>query len=256
MDLTFPTRINKFLAQAGVCSRREADRLIQAKKVTINGKVAGLGDQVQAADKIKVSGKEITRSDRKIYIAFHKPYGVISTSDPNADNTILDWIDVKERIFPVGRLDVQSSGLILLTNDGEIVNGISKAEHGHEKEYLVTVDKPVTPAFVKKMAEGVFILGRNTMPAKVKKIAPNEFTIVLIQGMNKQIRRMCEALGYEVINLKRTRVMNIYLDDLPRGKWRYLEEKEQKDLLKSMYKDQANPKPKERRPQSKSRRPL
>lgn len=230
----FPIRINKFLAQAGVCSRREADRFITSKKVTLNGKIAVLGDQVHSKDSVRVNGKEVHRSQKKVYIAFHKPYGVISTSDPNATNTLLDWIKIPERIFPVGRLDVQSSGLILLTNDGEIVNKISKAEHGHEKEYVVTVDKPINPLFLKKMSEGVFILGRTTLPTKVRKIDDRTFNIVLIQGMNKQIRRMCEALGYEVKTLQRIRVMNIYLDDLARGKWRYLDEREQKELLKSI----------------------
>lgn len=227
-------RINKFLAKAGICSRREADKLIADRKVTINDHIATLGDQVRDDDIIKVNGKAVAIEPEKIYIAYHKPYGVISTTDPQAENNIISQIDIKKRIFPVGRLDVQSSGLILLTNDGEIVNKISKAEHHHEKEYLVTVDKPLTPDFLRKMAVGVHIFHRKTLPAKIKKISSHQFGVILVQGMNKQIRRMCETLGYEVKILKRIRVMNILLGDLPRGKWRFLSETEKHTLLNSL----------------------
>ncbi len=225
-------RINKYLAQAGVCSRREADSIIKDGKVKINGRTAGLGDQVEETDEIIFNGQKVSSTKpEKIYIAFHKPFGVITTTDKTADNTILDWVKVDTRIFPVGRLDVQSSGLILLTNDGEIVDKICKAVNQHEKEYIVTVDKPLTPDFLKRMATGVYIFKKKTLPAFVQKISPQQFIITIVQGMNRQIRRMCEALGYEVKILKRVRIMNIELGDLPRGKWRFLTQNEKKELL-------------------------
>ncbi|MFA5829549.1 MAG: pseudouridine synthase [Candidatus Gracilibacteria bacterium] len=229
-------RINKFLAQAGVCSRREADELIRNGKVTINGKVAGLGDQITEEDNVEVEGKKVSKEEtEKVYIAFHKPFGVITTTDKTMDNNILDWVDLKtHRIFPVGRLDVQSSGLILLTNDGEIVDKICRSVNQHEKEYLVTVDKSITPEFLKKMAEGVYIFKRKTLPARIQQISPQQFDIVIVQGMNKQIRRMCEGLGYNVEILKRIRIMNIKLGELQRGKWRFLTNGERKDLLRAL----------------------
>lgn len=224
-------RINKFLASTGLCSRRQADELLRSGRVTINGKKAELGDQVEGTENIQVNGKEVKPISEKIYIAFHKPYGVICTTDPNATNNIIDYLKFPSRIFPIGRLDVESSGLILLTNDGEIVNKISKAQNRFEKEYVVTVDKAVTPLALKKLAEGVIILGRKTLPAKVEKISPNQFIITIIQGMNRQIRRMCEAVGYEVNILKRVRIHNITLDGLGRGKWRHLTPEEVQTLL-------------------------
>lgn len=224
-------RINKFLASTGLCSRRQADELLRSGRVTINGKKAELGDQVEGTEIIQVNGKEVKPISEKIYIAFHKPYGVICTTDPNATNNIIDYLKFPSRIFPIGRLDVESSGLILLTNDGEIVNKISKAQNRFEKEYVVTVDKAVTPLALKKLAEGVIILGRKTLPAKVEKISPNQFIITIIQGMNRQIRRMCEAVGYEVNILKRVRIHNITLDGLGRGKWRHLTPEEVQTLL-------------------------
>lgn len=229
--MSIKMRINKFLASSGICSRRQADELIKSGKVTINGKKAALGDQVEGTENILVNGKKVQRTDKKIYIAFHKPYGVICTTDPNATNNIIDYLKFPERIFPIGRLDVESSGLILLTNDGDIVNKISKAQNRFEKEYIVTVDNAVTPQALEKLAKGVVILGRKTLPAKVEKISPNQFSITIVQGMNRQIRRMCEALGYQVKILKRVRIKNVTLEGLTRGKWRHLLPDEVKELL-------------------------
>ncbi len=225
------TRINKYLASSGVCSRRQADELIKKGKVTINGRRAKLGDKIEGSEKVAVNGKAVTLEKTKIYIAFHKPYGVICTTDPNATNNIIDYIKFPSRIVPIGRLDVESSGLILLTNDGDTVNRISKAQNRFEKEYLVTVDKAVTPQILKKMSEGIIILGRKTLPAKVEKISPNQFSITIVQGMNRQIRRMCEAVGYNVKILKRVRIKNITLEGLSRGKWRHLSQQEVHELL-------------------------
>ncbi len=229
--MSIKMRINKFLASSGICSRRQADELIKSGKVTINGKKAALGDQVEGTENIQANGKKVQRTDKKIYIAFHKPYGVICTTDPNATNNIIDYLKFPERIFPIGRLDVESSGLILLTNDGDIVNKISKAQNRFEKEYIVTVDNAVTPQALEKLAKGVVILGRKTLPAKVEKISPNQFSITIVQGMNRQIRRMCEALGYQVKILKRVRIKNVTLEGLTRGKWRHLLPDEVKELL-------------------------
>lgn len=225
-------RINKFLASSGICSRRQADELIKSGKVTINGKTARLGDQVEGTEKIEVNRKPVTLNKEKVYIAFHKPFGVICTTDPNAENNIIDYIKFPTRIFPIGRLDVESSGLILLTNDGEIVNKVSKAQNRFEKEYLVTVDQPTTPETLNKLSKGIVILGQKTLPAKVEKISPNQFSITIIQGMNRQIRRMCEAVGYTVKILKRIRIKNITLEGLARGKWRHLTSEEVEILLK------------------------
>lgn len=239
------TRINKLLSEMGICSRREADKLIEKGKIMINGKKAQLGDQAEVTDEIEVNGKKIAnKKAEKIYIAFHKPFGVITTTDPNKGNNVLDYIDVKERVYPVGRLDVESSGLILITNDGDIVNKLLKAGSKIEKEYMVTVDKPVTPLLLTKMEKGVYIprtkvvknpegmtrhipMGKfKTLPASVKKISPTQFAITIVQGMNRQIRRMCEVLGFKVKILKRVRIGKILLDELPRGKWRYLTDEE------------------------------
>lgn len=224
-------RINKFLASSGMCSRRQADELIKNGKVTINGKQAELGDKVEGSEDIRINGKSAKPIEQKVYLAFHKPYGVICTTDPNADNNIIDYIKFPTRIFPIGRLDVESSGLILLTNDGDIVNKISKAQNGFQKEYQVTVDKPITPEALKKLSEGIVILGKKTLPAITERISPNQFTITIVQGMNRQIRRMCEAVGYNVKILKRVRIKNITLEELPRGKWRELTPNEIKTLL-------------------------
>lgn len=231
-----PIRLNKFLVEAGVCSRREADRLIQAGKITVNGTPAVLGVKVTDADAIAVEGKPIKKSDEKrVYIAYHKPIGIICTSDPNAQDNIIDAVGYPERIFHIGRLDVASSGLILLTNDGDVVNAILRSEGRHEKEYIVKVDKELRDTDLEKMANGLDIGdNRDTLPAKVAKMGPQMFSITLVEGRNRQIRRMCEALRYDVVALKRIRVMHIVLDDLPPGKWRYLTDEEERVLLKTL----------------------
>ncbi len=224
------TRINKFLAQAGICSRREADKLIETGKVTINGKKAQLGTAVSEKDHIKLNGKLISEKEKKVYIAFHKPFGVITTTNPESTNNIMEYFKIPERIYPIGRLDVQSSGLILLTNDGAIVNRLLKAENKQEKEYIVTVNKPLTDEAIEKLEKGIMLDRRKTLPAKVKKRSTHQMSITIVQGINRQIRRMCEALGYDVKILKRTRIASIELKDLQRGKWRYLSDKEIRTL--------------------------
>lgn len=226
-------RINKFIAESGVCSRREADRLIQAGKVSINGKKAELGATVFEEDAITVNGKPVKIQNQKIYIAFHKPFGVITTTDKNSENTVMDYIDLKTRVYPIGRLDVHSSGLLLLTNDGDIVNRILKSKHKLEKEYFVTLNKSITDEHVQKMCDGIDLDGQTTLPAKVSKINNRQIRMILIQGMNRQIRRMCEKLGYEIKILKRVRVGTITLEGLPRGKWRHLTKKEVASLATS-----------------------
>ncbi|MBN2865272.1 MAG: 23S rRNA pseudouridine(2604) synthase RluF [Thiotrichales bacterium] len=219
-------RLNKFISESGYCSRREADRLIEQNRVTINGKVPELGTKVLENDLVKVDGKAIhaipdNKSDR-IYIAYNKPIGIICNTDTAIKDNIIDAIHHKERIFPIGRIDKPSEGLIFLTNDGDIVNKILRAENAHDKEYLVTVDKPITDDFLKKMASGVPILGTITEPCKVKEKSATVFSIILTQGLNRQIRRMCDYLGYDVVKLKRTRIMNVELGNLRPGEWRNL----------------------------------
>jgi 23S rRNA pseudouridine2604 synthase len=225
------TRINKFLSESGYCSRRVADKLIEEGRVTINGKVPEMGTKITADDEIRVDGKLITPPKEKpVYIAFNKPVGIVCTTDTRVEkNNIIDFINYPKRIFPIGRLDKPSEGLILLTNDGDIVNKILRARNNHEKEYLVKVDKPITKDFIYKMSNGVPILGTVTRKCLVEQTGKNSFRIILTQGLNRQIRRMCEYLGYEVIKLKRIRIMNIKLDT-PIGKWRYLSDNELKEL--------------------------
>jgi len=224
-------RINKFLSEAGFCSRREADKLIDIGVVKINGKVPEMGTKVQANDVVTVDGKEVkNKQTENIYIAFNKPVGIVCTTDTRVEkDNIIDYINFPSRIFPIGRLDKPSEGLILLTNDGDIVNKILRARNNHEKEYIVSVNKPVTADFLKRMGNGVPILETVTRKCEVKQISKNTFKITLTQGLNRQIRRMCEYLGHEVIRLKRTRIMNISLDT-NRGKWRHLTTKELSDL--------------------------
>ena len=226
-----PTRINKYLSEVGYCSRREADKLIEARKVTINGKVPEMGTKVCDGDEVRVKGKLISEPKEKpVYIAFNKPVGIVCTTDTRVEkNNIIDYINYPKRIFPIGRLDKPSEGLIFLTNDGDIVNKILRARNNHEKEYIVRVDKPVTDDFVKKMSNGVPILDTVTRKCKVEKTGKFEFRIVLTQGLNRQIRRMSEYLGYEVKKLKRVRIMNVNLD-MPIGKWRYLTKNELKEI--------------------------
>lgn len=227
-------RLNKYIASSGLCSRREADSLIENGKVTINGIVAVQGTKVNEGDVVLVGGKKITPDDDMIYIAFNKPLGVTCTTDKRDPSNIIDFIGFDERIFPVGRLDKNSSGLILLTNDGSIVNKLLRAENGHEKEYLVTVNRPYDKNFIKQMESGVPVLGQLTLPCKIKPSGDKTFKIILHQGLNRQIRRMCEYLGYKVTKLKRIRFMNINLGDLETGKWRYLTPDEKKELLKDI----------------------
>lgn len=227
-------RINKFISETGYCSRREADKLVESGKVTINGVKAELGSQAEQGDDVRVNGKRIGAHKRHVYIALHKPVGITSTTERHIKGNIVDFVGHSERIFPIGRLDKDSEGLILLTNDGDVVNPILRSEGKHEKEYIVTVDKPITEAFVKGMSQGVRILGSMTLPCKVTRVAERTFRIILTEGRNRQIRRMCEAFGFHVRRLKRIRVMNIRLDELPVGKWRDLTEGERRELFDTL----------------------
>ena len=227
-------RLNKYIASSGLCSRREADTLIESGKVTINGETAVQGSKVMDGDIVLVNGRKITPDDDMVYIAFNKPLGVTCTTDKRDPSNIIDYIGFDERSFPVGRLDKNSSGLILLTNDGSIVNKLLRAENGHEKEYLVTVNRPYDKNFLRSMESGVPVLGQLTLPCKLKPAGDKTFKIILHQGLNRQIRRMCEYLGYKVTRLKRIRFMNIELGGLETGKWRYLTSSEKKELLKDI----------------------
>jgi 23S rRNA pseudouridine2604 synthase len=226
------TRINKFLSEAGYCSRRAADKLIDQGRVTINGLVPEIGTKIAPSDEVKVDGKLVSESKVKpIYIAFNKPIGIVCTTDTRVEkDNIIDYINYPSRIFPIGRLDKPSEGLIFLTNDGDIVNKILRARNNHEKEYLVTVDKQITQDFLKKMGSGVPILDTVTRNCKVTPVSKFTFNITLTQGLNRQIRRMCEHLGYEVTKLKRIRIMNISLD-IPLGQWREIKPEELKELI-------------------------
>ncbi len=225
------TRINKFLSEMGYCSRRAADKLIEQGRVTINGKVPEMGTKITLDDEVRVDGSLISEPQEKpVYIAFNKPIGIVCTTDTKVEkDNIIDFINYPSRIFPIGRLDKPSEGLILLTNDGDIVNKILRARNKHQKEYLVTVDRPITKTFLEKMANGVPILDRVTRKCEIEELDKFQFRIVLTQGLNRQIRRMCEYLGYNVTALKRIRIMNIQLD-VPVGKWRYLSEKELNEI--------------------------
>ena len=222
------TRINKYLSEVGYCSRRVADRLIEEKKVTINGKIPKIGTMVDDFDQIEVEGKRIEKSteQKKIYLAFNKPVGIVCTTDRKVEpNNIIDFIKYPKRIFPIGRLDKPSEGLIFLTNDGDIVNKILRARNNHEKEYIVSVNRPINKDFIKSMSNGVEILDTKTKICLVKQLGKKRFKIILTQGLNRQIRRMCESLGYRVQSLKRVRIMNIKLD-LPTGEYREFTKKE------------------------------
>ncbi len=220
------TRINKYISQTGFCSRREADKLIEQGRVTINGTKHLIGTKVNQGDSVEIDGKPIKAQQPHIYIAFHKPAGITSTTDLKDKDNIIDFINYPKRIFPIGRLDKPSEGLLFLTNDGDIVNKILRAGNNHEKEYVVTVDKPITSEFINKMGAGVEILETVTQKCFVEQMDNTMFKIILTQGLNRQIRRMCEALDYKVTKLKRIRIMNITLDGLASGKWRYLTEQE------------------------------
>lgn len=215
-------RINKFISETGFCSRREADKLIEAGRVTINGKIPEMGTKVTPEDTVEIDGKPLKLKEEFIYLALNKPIGITCTTDLKDKDNIIDFINHPTRIFPIGRLDKPSEGLIFLTNDGDIVNKILRAGNNHQKEYVVTVDKSISPEFIKKMSNGVAILETITQKCFVEQLDKNRFRIILTQGLNRQIRRMCEVLGYNVIKLKRTRIMNIKLDGIAVGKWRYL----------------------------------
>lgn len=227
-----------------MCSRREADRLIEQGRVTINGRKAVLGQRVDANDEVVVDSQKIQVKKDRIYMAFNKPVGITSTTDPKDPTNIIRYIDYHERLFPIGRLDKDSEGLIFLTNDGNIVNKMLRAGNAHEKEYVVSVNKPITPAYIKEMSEGVSILGKKTLPCTVIQTGKDQFRIILVQGLNRQIRRMSEALGYRVTALKRIRIMNTRLDTLKPGKWRLLTPLEvdalQKAIAKSVNSEAAS----------------
>ncbi|WP_103107861.1 23S rRNA pseudouridine(2604) synthase RluF [Brevibacillus reuszeri] len=226
-------RINKFISETGICSRREADKLIDAGRVTINGMKAELGSTVQNGDDVRIDGNPLGAKKKDVYIVLNKPVGITCTTELHVKGNIIDFVNHPERIFPIGRLDKDSQGLILLTNNGDIVNKILRAEHNHEKEYIVTVDKPITANFLHGMANGVRILGTVTKHCKVTKVSDRVFTIILTQGLNRQIRRMCQAFGYQVRQLQRVRIMNITLGNLKIGQWRNLTSKELSDLEKN-----------------------
>ena len=224
-------RINKFLSETGVCSRREADQWIEAGRVQVNGVVAVLGTKVEDGDQVMVDGQPVAAKPARVYLALNKPVGIECTTDRDVAGNIVDFVAHRERVFPVGRLDKDSEGLILLTNDGDIVNRVLRAEHEHEKEYIVSVDRPLTPEFLEGMASGVPILGTITNPCKLTQVGRNTFRIVLTQGLNRQIRRMCEHFEYTVRRLQRVRIMHVQLGDLPVGKWRNLTAAEIRPLL-------------------------
>ena len=219
-------RLNKYIADSGYCSRREADRLISEGRVRLDGRVGALGDRVLPGMDVTVDGKRLSGEGEKVYLLLNKPMGIVCTADPREPMNVVDYLAYTRRVFPVGRLDKDSEGLLLLTNDGEIVNRILRAAGGHEKEYEVRIDRPVTPEFVQQMSRGVPILDTVTLPCRVRRTGERSFNIVLVQGLNRQIRRMCEALGANVTHLRRIRIMNLRLGKLQPGQWRELTEEE------------------------------
>lgn len=224
-------RINKYLSESGIVSRRGADKWIADGKVTINGKLAELGSQVEDGDDVQVDGKPVVVEQPLVYLVLNKPVGITSTTERHIKGNIVDFVNHPLRIFHIGRLDKDSDGLILLTNDGDIVNEILRSENKHEKEYIVTVNEKITDTFIEKMASGINILGTKTLPCKVRKMGPNTFNIILTQGLNRQIRRMCSALGFTVKRLQRVRIMNISIEGLTIGEWRELTDQERKELF-------------------------
>ena len=228
--------LNKFISDTGYCSRREADRLIEAGRVLINNRIARTGNRYEPGDEVVVDGSILkpAKKDKRVMLAFNKPVGITTTTEEDIKDNIISYIGYPKRIFPIGRLDKDSEGLIFLTNDGDIVNKILRAGNNHEKEYAVRVHKPIDGAFLKAMSEGVPIMDTRTQPCRIRQTGKQSFTIILTQGLNRQIRRMCEYLGYNVTNLQRTRIMHIRLDKLPAGKWRYLSEPEMEALQESV----------------------
>ena len=234
-------RINKFLSEAGVCSRREADRQVELGNITIDGKVAETGARVFPGQTVLFQGKKVSKEEEMILIAFHKPVGIVCTAEKREKNNVIDYINYPKRIYPIGRLDKDSEGLLLLTNNGDIVNKMMRSGNMHEKEYIVTVNRPVTESFIHGLANGVPLAELNTMTRKchVKQIGKTQFKIILTQGLNRQIRRMCEYFGYRVEKLVRTRIMNIELGELPVGTYRDVTPEEYRQLL-SLIKDSSN----------------
>lgn len=224
-------RLNKFVADSGYCSRREADRLIAEGRVRVDGRPGGLGDRVLPGMRVTVDGQSLSGRGEKVYIALNKPAGIVCTTDPREPMNVVDYLDYPIRIFPVGRLDKDSEGLLLMTSDGEIINRILRAAGGHEKEYEVEIDRPVTKEFVEKMSAGVPILDTVTLPCRVRRTGEKSFNIILVQGLNRQIRRMCEALGCNVVRLRRIRIMNVRLGSMRPGQWRELSEEELSGLM-------------------------
>ncbi|WP_373551022.1 pseudouridine synthase [Haliscomenobacter sp.] len=222
--------LNKYISDTGICSRREADKFIETGRVRLNGVVAVKGNRVEEGDEVLLDGKPLRNNPKRIYIAFHKPRGLTCTTDLRDKTNVISYINHPQRIFPIGRLDKDSEGLIFLTNDGDIVNKILRSRNGHEKEYIVVVDKELAPDFVRRMSNGIPILGTTTKKCMVEQKGRSIFRIILTQGLNRQIRRMCEYMGYDVIKLKRTRIMSIKLDDLAPGKWRYFTEVEMQEI--------------------------
>jgi 23S rRNA pseudouridine2604 synthase len=226
--------LNKFISSTGICSRREADRMIEAGRVQLNGTTAQKGNRVNPGDEVLLDGAPLKAKPQAVYIALHKPPGITCTTDRKDKDNIIDFLNYPERIFHIGRLDKASTGLIFLTNDGDIVNEILREQNEHEKEYIVTVNKPINASFVKRMSQGIPILGTVTKKCQVEKIGRQAFRIVLTQGLNRQIRRMCEYLGYDVVTLKRVRIMNVHLGGLKPGQWRYLTEGELQELRRHL----------------------
>ena len=224
-------RLNKFVADSGYCSRREADRLIAEGRVQVDGRPGALGDRVLPGMRVTVDGQSMSGRGEKVYIALNKPAGIVCTTDPREPMNVVDYLDYPIRIFPVGRLDKDSEGLLLMTSDGEIINRILRAAGGHEKEYEVEIDRPVTKEFVEKMSAGVPILDTVTLPCRVRRTGEKSFNIILVQGLNRQIRRMCEALGCNVVRLRRIRIMNVRLGSMRPGQWRELSEEELSGLM-------------------------
>lgn len=227
-------RLNKFIADSGYCSRREADRLIQEGRVKIDGRVGALGDRVLPGMRVVCDGKRLSGDGEKVYIALNKPRGIVCTADPREPMNVVDYVGYPIRIFPVGRLDKDSEGLLLLTSDGEIVNRLLRAAGGHEKEYEVEVDRPLTREFMERMMRGVPILDTVTLPCKLRRTGERSFNLILVQGLNRQIRRMCEALGYNVRRLRRVRINSLRIGNLAPGQWRELTEGEVAALMASI----------------------
>ncbi len=254
-DNSNSTSLNKYISEAGVCSRREADKIIDAQRVTINGVIAKKGNRVEDGDIVEIDGKPLQGKEEPIYLAFNKPPGITCTGDKDVEDNIIDFINHPKRIFYVGRIDKFSQGLIFLTNDGDIVNKILRAGNRHEKEYLVTVNKPITNSFIQNMANGVPILGTRTKKCFVQKESNYTFRIILTQGLNRQIRRMCEYFGYHVTKLIRLRIMHIKLGDLPEGKWRNFTKQEVNKLMQLVAKSEnLSQKMKEHRVKNKRKR--